>query len=93
VEIEAARDGAIVHSSQVAAPGWRIDGAAASLRDGPFLAFRVDEGRSVVTLTYAPRSFSWSCLAALAGVAVLLVAAGPYRLTAGTPAIVLSPRE
>jgi hypothetical protein len=72
VEIDSPRDGAVVHSSQIAAPGWRVRGASMFVEE-PFIAFRVPAGRSVVTLTYAPLSFYASCVVAMLALVALLL--------------------
>ncbi len=74
VEIDSQRSGAEIHSSQVAAPGWRIQGALETFRiQDAFLGFRVPAGHSVVTLTYAPVSFYASCAVAVMALAALLL--------------------
>jgi hypothetical protein len=66
VEIDASR-GAFIASSQVASPGWRVDGALRTVRlHDAFLGFYVPPGHSIVTLTYAPRSFYGSLIVAIA---------------------------
>lgn len=65
VQVDAPR-GALISSSMVFAPGWRVEGALSTLRlHETFLAFRVAPGRHTITLRYAPRSFYWSCVVAL----------------------------
>ncbi|HEX7833691.1 MAG TPA: hypothetical protein VF787_28820 [Thermoanaerobaculia bacterium] len=72
VEIDSPRDGAVVHSSQIAAPGWRVRGATMFVEE-PFIAFRAPAGRSVVTLTYAPVSFYAGCAVAMLALVALLL--------------------
>lgn len=62
-----ARGEALIASSQVFAPGWRVEGArpAARLHD-TFIAFRVAPGRHTVVLRYVPLSFYGSCVASVA---------------------------
>jgi hypothetical protein len=65
VEVDAPR-GALISSSMVFAPGWRVEGALSTLRlHDTFLAFRVGPGQHTITVRYAPRSFYWSCVVAL----------------------------
>lgn len=64
VDVDAPRE-TVIRSSQVFAPGWRADGALATVRTGTFLAFRVAPGRHRITVRYAPRSFYGGCAIAL----------------------------
>lgn len=87
VEVDAPR-GALISSSMVFAPGWRVDGALSTLRlHDTFLAFRVAPGRHTVTVRYAPRSFYWSCAVALLalyiGVHATIEAGRPRRRADG----------
>jgi hypothetical protein len=54
-----------VASSQVWAPGWRVDRGRVVLLHGTFIGIAVPPGRQTVTLTYRPRSFSASCVLSL----------------------------
>jgi len=74
--IDDAQPNAIIHSSQVAAKGWRIAGATSTFRiDDAFIGFHVPAGHSVITLRYLPASFVAGCgIAALALIALVIYA-------------------
>lgn len=64
----------VVMSSEPAAPGWmlRIDGRSAPIDTGTFITFRLPAGEHRVDLTYRPRSFYWSFIAAVIGIIGLI---------------------
>lgn len=63
VEIDAARE-TVIASSQVYAPGWRVEGAKLIPLQGTFIGLRVPAGRRTVTLEYRPLSFYGSLVVA-----------------------------
>ncbi len=60
-------------------PGWNatVNGAAATIEpvNGALRAVAVPAGASTVEIAYHPRTFTWGLWAALAGVAILIIAA------------------
>jgi hypothetical protein len=73
VEVDADRE-ALIASSQVDAPGWRVDGALRRVRlHDAFIGFTVPPGRHTITLRYVPRSFYDSAVVALAALVLMLV--------------------
>lgn len=65
--------------SEVWYPGWAatVNGAAATIEpvNGALRAVAVPAGASTVEMAYRPRSFTWGLWAALAGIAILIIAA------------------
>jgi len=64
VDVDAPR-GALIASSQVAAPGWRADGARIVRIDGTWIGLQVPPGRHTIELRYRPLSFYGSSVVAL----------------------------
>jgi len=64
VDVEATGP-AFIASSQVWAPGWRVDRGRIVLLDGTFIGLALPAGRQTITLTYRPRSFAVGCAVSL----------------------------
>ncbi|HKR65300.1 MAG TPA: hypothetical protein VJZ00_16325 [Thermoanaerobaculia bacterium] len=63
-DVDAPRE-TLIASSQVAAPGWRVDRGRIAFLHDTFIGIVVPPGRHTITLTYLPRSFVASCVVAL----------------------------
>ena len=73
VDIDAAHE-TLIHSSQVFAPGWRVEGALSTVRlHDTFLGFRVAAGKQRITVRYLPRSFVAGCAIALLALCAAVV--------------------
>jgi hypothetical protein len=69
IDVDAPR-GALIASSQVAAPGWRAGGARIVRIDDTWIGLQVPPGRHTVTLRYLPASFYGSSVVALMALAL-----------------------
>jgi hypothetical protein len=73
VDIDAPQE-TLIQSSQVFAPGWRVDGALSTVRlHDTFIGFRVAAGKHRITVRYLPWSFLAGCAIALLALCAAVV--------------------